>query len=375
MRSWRSCVLAFITLWIRTNNDAGLDDGGMKAYFRFLLGWVTIFSGTEVSIGQEASFLAPTGIEFSRPVEARRVYQALYSNDLEVWNPLGDPFLPSKQRAWEFPSSDAGFVRLQPDYHLDDEPLRVVIVGDSTVANLTGLSIQLHGWGQVLADFFQPEVLLSNQAGTGVGTVRFLERNFIERIERVRPHAVLMQFGHIDDDQGVSEADYEANMRRIIEQVREIGSIPLIVTPVARRLFDFTDNVINVLSDRRNSLLEVAEEKRVFVIDLNQRSTDLFQKYGHDQTTFVTVCGAQCDDQSHFSRVGAYVVAAMAAESFPPLLQAFRRPLSDVTPQVIAAFENDRKFESLSTPFKTLTNFEDLEIWDWVFSDATLVLP
>ncbi len=325
--------------------------------------------------GQEAAFETANGVTFSIPVEARQVYQAEHSTDLETWSPLGDPFLPSVRTPWQFPNTETGFVRLQPQYHLDDIELRVVIVGDSTVADLSGLSIQLHGWGQVLGDFFQPGVLLSNQAGTSVGTVRFLESNLISRVERVRPHVVLMQFGHIDDDQNIPEATYEENLRVIIEQVRSTGAIPVLVTPVARRLFNFTGNLNNVLADRRASVLEIAAEQRVATIDLNQRSAALFQEYGHDATTFVTVCGSQCEDQSHFSSTGSYVIAAMAAEGFPPLLQEFRVPLSDLHDSIAASFEVDRKFESLSTPFVELTGFEDHEIWDWVFWDAPPLLP
>jgi lysophospholipase L1-like esterase len=347
----------------------------MESQFRLSFGLLMVLTGSGSLLGQEALILPPAGDPIVVSVEDRRVYQALYSNDLENWNSVGDLFLPSPIVPWEFPNDESGFLRLIPNYHLDEIELRVVIVGDSTVADLSGLSIQLHGWGQVMADFFQPDVLLSNQAGTSVGTERFLERKLIERVERVKPHAVLMQFGHIDDDRNVSEAAYEQNMREIIDQVRAIGAIPIVVTPVARRLFDASDNLVNVLSNRRDSLLEVTEEKRVTIIDLNQKSTALFQKFGHDQTTFVTVCGSQCDDQSHFSRVGSYVIAGLAAESFPPLLQAFRVPLSQVTESVVAAFENDRKFESLSTPFVELTGHEDRDIWDWVFWDKPPVLP
>lgn len=356
-------------------NTRTLELTRMKSPFRLSLELLIILVGSGSSLAQEALILPPAGDPIIVSVEDRRVYQALYSHDLETWNAIGDLFLPSSIVPWKFPENESGFLRLIPDYHLDDIELRVVIVGDSTVADLSGLSIQLHGWGQVMADFFQPGVLLSNQAGTSVGTERFLERKLIERVERVNPHAVLMQFGHIDDDRNLSEAAYEQNMREIIDQVRAIGAIPVVVTPVARRLFDASDNLVNVLSDRRESLLEVTKEKRVTVIDLNQHSTALFQQFGHDQTTFVTVCGSQCDDQSHFSRVGSYVIAGLAAESFPPLLQAFRVPLSQVTDSVVAAFENDRKFESLSTPFVELTGHEDRDIWDWVFWDKSPLLP
>ena len=347
----------------------------IKFSFTLSFGLILASIGGWSSLAQEALFSTTSGIQTFIPVEEGQVYQALFSTDLQNWDSLGDPFLPSQTVPWEFPEGSAGFVRLLPEYHLDDIDFRIVIVGDSTVADLSGLSIQTHGWGQVMADFFQPNVLLSNQANTAIGTERFLEENLINRVQRVSPQIVMMQFGHIDDDDELPEADYEANMKTIVGQVRAMGAIPVIITPVARRLFDISDNLTNVLSDRRESLLKVASSERVAVIDLNQKSAALFQQFGSKQTTFVTVCGAQCEDQSHFSRVGSYVMAALAAEDFPPLLQAYRVPLSEVTDAVVAAFENDRKFESLSTPFKTLTGLEDNQIWDWVFWDSSPVLP
>lgn len=316
-----------------------------------------------------ATFEGASGVRFDWAVETGRVYQALGSEDLQTWSPLGDPFLPAATHPFVFPEGSHGFVQLLPEYHIDETDLRIVIIGDSTVADLSPLSRQLHGWGQVMADFFQPTAAIVNQAGPGIGTVRFLEEGSISRVRLVKPQVVLMQFGHIDDDESLPEADFEANLRLIVNEVRDIDAIPVFVAPVARRIYDAQGNLINLLEARRQSMLELSREMQIQLIDLNGRSAELYRRYGEEATTFVTVCGDQCDDRSHFSRTGSYVMAALAADEFPALLQAYRVPLESLVGNVVAAFENDRKFESLSTPFVDLTGFEDEEIWSWVFPE------
>ena len=74
--------------------------------------------------------------------------------------------------------------------------------------------------------------------------------------------------------------------------------------------------------------------------------------------------------------IGAVVDADFSnAEKLPAILQTFRTPLNQLIPTIEAAFENDRRFSSLSTPFVELTGFQDNQIWEWLFPEGTLPLP
>lgn len=333
---------------------------------------LSIVSGRFVQ-AQVASFRGISGATFQIPVEEGRTYKPLFSSDLQDWQPFGDAFLPSEDYPYELPGDSHGFLQLVPDFSIVDTDLRVAIIGDSTVADLTVLSRQFHGWGQVFADFFQPTVQLANLAGPGIDTRRFLQGNMMSRVALLKPQVVMMQFGHIDDDVGMSEEEFELNLRAIVDAVREINAIPVLVTPVSRRIYDGDGNLINLLSARRESMFELSAERQVQLMDLNKRSADLYTLYGETATTFVTVCGDQCDDRSHFSRVGAYIMAGLAADEMPALLQAYRVPIEELLPPMLDAFENDRNFESLSTPFVDLTGFEDEQVLDWVFRVDGLV--
>lgn len=308
-------------------------------------------------------------------VEERRAYRAQFSPDLTVWSDLGDVFLPSDRVPLMFPEGNQGFAQLIPDVHLDEFEPRIVLLGDSTMADLSALSIQYHGWGQHFQDFFNPEATFINLAEAGMGTIQYFARNKTRALEVLQPDFVILQFGHIEHRDGTSTELFEENLGKIVDEIRGIGAVPLLVTPVAIRLYDAKDNHINELASRRESVIKIANQKHSQYLDLNLKSAEVYARMGIISSAFITVCGNECDDLSHFSRTGAYLMAGLLCEELPEILQAFRRPLDELIPTVDAAFDNDRRFSSLSTPFKDLTGFEDEQVWEWLFPEGTVPLP
>jgi lysophospholipase L1-like esterase len=341
-----------------------------------MLGMIICSSMAAFSIAAQAiRFQVEPGISYTGSVDAGSAYRAEYSTDLTSWARMGDAFLPSERIPWEFPEGPQGFVRLIPDFPLDDFEPRVVLLGDSTMADLSALSIQYHGWGQHFADFFEPSVTMINLAEAGMGTSEYFARKKTQTIELLRPDFVIMQFGHIEQKQSMDAGQFEQNLTAIIAEIREIGTVPVLVTPVAIRHFTAADQHVNELSERRQSVLKVARANHVQCVDLNKASADLYARMGNIPSAFITVCGNECDDLSHFSSAGSYVVAAMVAEALPELLQIQRIPLDDLVSTVDSAFENDRHFSSLSTPFVELTGFQDEQIWEWLFPSGTVPVP
>jgi len=308
-------------------------------------------------------------------VEERRAYRAQFSADLMEWSDPGDICLPSDRVPLTFPEGEQGFVQLTPDRHLDEFEPRIVLLGDSTMADLSALSIQYHGWGQHFQDFFNPEATFVNLAEAGMGTIRYFALNKTKALEVLQPDFVILQFGHIEHKDGTSTEVFEENLGKIVDEIRGIGAVPLLVTPVAIRLYDAKDNHINELAERRESVIKVANAKHSQYLDLNHRSAEVYARMGIISSAFITVCGNECDDLSHFSRTGAYLMAALLCEELPEILQAYRVPLDELIPTVDAAFDTDRRFSSLSTPFKDLTGFEDEQVWEWLFPEGTVPLP
>jgi lysophospholipase L1-like esterase len=310
-----------------------------------------------------------SGKTFSTQVEGNRAYKLQWSEDLLTWNILGDAFLPSSDVPFKLPPTKQGFVRMAPDFFVPDTSLRIGIIGDSTVADHSAISPQWHGWGQLMGNFLASNVRVVNQAEGGIGTREFIVQNRIARLKVIKPNVVIMQFGHIDNNQGVPDEEYEENLVSIVNDVRELGAIPMFATPVARRLFDEDGLLIRHLASRRESMIRVGEAHHVQLIDLNRRSAEFYNRVGDGPATFVTVCGNDCLDRSHFSRAGGYVMASLAAEELPPLLQAYRLPLESLNDEIVAAFKNDRRFPGLKTPFFELTGFQEEEFWSWVYPD------
>jgi lysophospholipase L1-like esterase len=323
-----------------------------------------------------APFRTPSGMELKLRVEPDRMYRAHWSRDLETWLPLGDLFLPDPDTHRLLPDEAQAFGRLDPGPRIDElEPL-VVIIGDSTVANLSPISPSHHGWGQVIQDFFQPIVRVVNLAEGGVGTRRFFQDGRINHVNRLEPDIVIIQFGHIDFREKLPLPEYEENLSILIRAIRRIDAIPVLVTPVARRLYDDQGRLLHELAQRRMSVMNVSQRDHVALIDLNGRSAALYNRLVPEQSPILTVCGDACTDQSHFSRVGAYVMASLATRDFPPVLRGFTVPLDDLIPKVEEAFTYIQRFKGFETPFIEISGgFQEDEIWEWIYPEIESSSP
>ena len=336
---------------------------------------VTLMGVSFKSDAQIVKFQAGDDVFFTRSVEQDRTYRARFSADLSDWSEPGDVFLPSEHVPLPFPEGEQGFVQLIPDMSMEDFEPRIVLLGDSTMADLSFLSIQFHGWGQHFRNLFDDRATIVNLAEPGMGTIQYFARKKTDSLNLLKPDIVILQFGHIEEKEGTSTEVFEENLAKIVDEIRSINAIPILVTPVAIRIFDPSDNHINDLSDKRDSLLKVANMKNTQIVDLNKDSAELYDRLGDRASTFMSVCGNECDDRSHFSLTGSYVIAALVAEKLPAIMQTFRIPLDDLIPTIEASFENDRRFSSLSTPFVELTGFQDNQIWEWLFPEGTIPLP
>lgn len=364
---------------IRRYEARGHRQAMLTGFWRLFLSGLVFFLSSDYGrvVAQSIRFQASEA-SWLHPVESGRTYQALWSADLSDWQKIGDVFLPSESVPWRFPDGKQGFARLIPEFKIDETILRIVIIGDSTIADWSHSKSRYHGWGEALGSLLS-NVVIFNQAAAWISASKFIEDQRIKRVQLASPHVVIMQFGHIENSRtnNVPDNDYERNLSLIISDIRNLGAKPILVTPVAKRFFDADGNLNrdwpHSLENRRASMMRVAQEERVALVDLNRTSSELFERYGKEETHFIMSCGSldfsECPDLHHFSLVGSFVMAALAAENFPPLLQAYSVPLESITSLVVNAFEHDRQFTGFETPFVESTEFEEDEIWSWVFPD------
>jgi len=125
-------------------------------------------------------------------------------------------------------------------------PLRIVIASDSTAANYAADRYPQMGWGMVLKCSLDPSVEVVNLARGGRSTKTFIEEGLWDQlVAQLQPgDTVLIQFGHNDADTKkiVRFTDpngaYEVNLRRFVVDVRAKRATPVLVTPIARWLWE-----------------------------------------------------------------------------------------------------------------------------------------
>lgn len=220
------------------------------------------------------------------------------------------------------------------------KPIRILLVGDSTVASYAKPPADrpdMAGWGQMLPEFFNDQVTILNHAASGRSSKSFINEGRWEKALREKPDYVFIQFGHNDapgkgEDRTTDPAgNYRDYLRRYVDETRTAGAIPILVTSVARRTFA-GDKLVDSLGPHVAGMKAVAEEKKVPLIDLHRTSSELFQRLGDAGSADLS---ASADDRTHFSRKGASAMAWLVVEQIPeaePRLAPWLKQ-SDVKPK------------------------------------------
>ena len=161
-------------------------------------------------------------------------------------------------------------------------PMRVMLVGDSTLARGSG-------YGDALCARFKPEVACVNLAKGGRSSRTYREEgswgrvmDSLARPEGISQTYVLIQFGH--NDQGSSERSttlpqFTENLAAYIKDVRGAGAIPVLVTPLTRRQFTGGKLVLG-LEPWAEAARRVAKENSVVVLDLHEESVKAVRAMG-----------------------------------------------------------------------------------------------
>jgi lysophospholipase L1-like esterase len=203
-----------------------------------------------------------------------------------------------------------------PGARADDE-IRVAIVGDSTVCDFP-TDKKMRGWGQILPGFFRGNVKVANLARSGRSTKTFIAEGTWKKTLAGKPAFVLIQFGH-NDSHGAgrpestdASGDFRDFLRRYIDESRDAGATPILITPMHRRRFDADGKVTQELLPYADAMKAVAAEKKTALIDLHSASGTAFEKLGDAGSADLSCCAP--DDRTHFSEKGARLMAQLIAE-------------------------------------------------------------
>jgi lysophospholipase L1-like esterase len=163
-------------------------------------------------------------------------------------------------------------------------PVRIILVGDSTVA-------PVNGWGPGFCDLLTPEATCLNLAKNGRSSGSFRAEGLWDKvIESVRGDVpadktwVLIQFGHNDQPGKPGRStdvatEFPANMRSYAEEIKAAGAHPVLITPLTRRSFK-GGHVTNDLEAWAAATRKVARDLGVPVLELNAESLVAVQKMG-----------------------------------------------------------------------------------------------
>ncbi|MBN2008454.1 rhamnogalacturonan acetylesterase [candidate division KSB1 bacterium] len=207
----------------------------------------------------------------------------------------------------------------------------VYLIGDSTMANKPLEGNPERGWGQMLPEFFKENVRIHNHARNGRSTKSFInEGRWQIVLDSLKSgDYVMIQFGHNDQKDydttryAAPHGAYKNNLRQFVDDTRNKGAIPILLTPVMRRKFNDNDQFYDTHGDYPDVVCEVAKEMNVPLIDLHQSSRELLVALGPERSKeiFLWVDPGKYDrlpdgkqDDTHFNEHGAREIARLVAK-------------------------------------------------------------
>jgi lysophospholipase L1-like esterase len=220
---------------------------------------------------------------------------------------------------------------LAPSLALAPDPITIWMAGDSTLAEKQPDKRPETGWGESFGQFFRAgEVRIANRAMNGRSTRTFIsEHRWQAIVDSVkRGDYVFIQFGHNDEspektDRYTPPADFRANLARMVDDVRSKGATPVLLTPVRRRKFGESGQLVDTHGEYPDLVRAVAAERKVALIDMHRSSGDALSRLGPDSSraVFLQLKPGEnpnypngVEDNTHFRPLGAELMAALAAK-------------------------------------------------------------
>lgn len=167
------------------------------------------------------------------------------------------------------------------------KPVRFILVGDSTMANSSG-------YGDAFCARVNRANTCINLAKGGRSSGSFRAEGRWDEVEGLlrgaaayRATYVLIQFAHNDQPgkPGRStdiKTEFPANMARYAQEVKALGGVPVLVTPLTRRTFK--DGVLeNNFGPWNDVIRATAAAQKTPLLDLNAESHAAVQAMGQDE--------------------------------------------------------------------------------------------
>lgn len=209
-------------------------------------------------------------------------------------------------------------------FFLPKKKITIWLIGDSTMSVKEKKAYPETGWGMPFVYFWDSTVTVDNRAMNGRSTRTFMEEKRWAPVvnEMQEGDYVFIQFGHNDEvptkRSYTPEKDFKANLVKYVNDTRNKKGNPVLITPVARRKFDSTGNIMETHAVYAQIVRDVAKENNVPLIDLSEKSKALFQQLGPETSKYLLNYLSSGEhpnypegkqDDTHFSELGARKIA------------------------------------------------------------------
>lgn len=212
----------------------------------------------------------------------------------------------------------------------DQKPIRIFMIGDSTMATKKPEVFPETGWGQVLSQYFNDKVIIENHAVNGRSSKSFLDEGLWQVVldSLKEGDYVFIQFGH--NDQKINSpkrytapyGEYTKNLLKYVRETRNKGAKPILFTSIVRRKFDETGKLIDTHGDYPKAMKKMARKTKVPLIDMQKMTAELVQSLGAEKSKELYLWtepneqfpkGRQ--DDTHLCTEGAMQIAKLAVDA------------------------------------------------------------
>jgi len=210
------------------------------------------------------------------------------------------------------------FASLTTALVLTTKPPAFFLAGDSTTASINAARTG-GGWGDGFLETLKNGAVGWNLGHNGATTVSYRANgNWTRVLDSVSGNKtkyspfVTIQFGHNDQlaFEGISVAQYTANLVQFGRDVRNAGGEPILVTPISRRAFNSSGVVIEDLAAQAAATKNAANTLGAQVVDLNKASTDFLNDRGSD---FAKTLNLSTNDYTHLNEYGRRIFGRMVS--------------------------------------------------------------
>lgn len=212
---------------------------------------------------------------------------------------------------------------------LQQKKIKIYLIGDSTMSNKSISSYPETGWGMPFQYYWDSTVTVDNRAKNGRSTRTFIEEGRWKSVMKTLKAGdwVIIQFGH--NDEVPSKGSYtppeqfKANLKKIVKETRSKNAHPILLTPVTRRRFDSSGQVVDTHVQYSKLVKEVASTQEVPLIDLDSLSINLIQKLGPKGSQWLWLDLKKGEnphfpngrhDNTHFNELGARKMAELVLQ-------------------------------------------------------------